>query len=138
MEYLNELVENMNFDYNSYFYYIVEKGNSEEIFEQGIAMEDEKFLSSNFLSLENMDDPLKFCKKQLKKRILKEKEMIIVECVKGEENKLILKNYEPVWNAEKQIKYIIMPENVMCYIDLDSLKVVYNLEYHYSEYPRGV
>jgi len=68
VEYLNELLENMNFDENSYFFYVVEKGTSEDIFEQGIAMEDESLLNQNIILLEDMKDPLKFCKRQLKKR----------------------------------------------------------------------
>lgn len=129
---LVELIQNLNFEDNRYFYHITSRGRGKETFESGLFMEDKNLCSTTIEVPEEMIcDPVGYCEQENRGRLSGREEMILIQCEKGEEDNLVIKSDESLWNNDSKMEYLIPPENILCYIDLETLIVTYNYEYQY-------
>ena len=76
-----------------------------------------------------LDDFEAYCDGEYKDGIVKRHEMVIIACNKGEEEYLIEESDIPKITGTQKLNYFIRPENVLGYIDLETLNVFYNPEY---------
>ena len=57
--------------------------------------------------------------------------MVIIVAPKGDE-KYLVEKYGPIWIGNQKFEYMISNENILGYVDLKSLEVIYNLECQYG------
>ena len=133
MDDVEELINNLDFENNNYYYHITGRGFGDEIINDGLYLLDKDFRSTTIrIPQEMIDDPSDYCSKEYSDgRIVKRQEMVIIGCVKGEERYLVSETY-PKWVGDAKFKYVIPSENIVGYIDLEDLSVVYNDFYEYG------
>ena len=111
---LSEVLESLkNEEELSLFFHLTSRDNGNSINENGLYMENE-ILSSSTIELDNsfFEDPEHYVDYELGNPQTREKEiMVFIECYQGEENSLI---------KESDDQYLIYPENIIGYLDLDS------------------
>lgn len=130
---LEELISNLDFENNKYFYHITSRGFGDEIIEEGLYLEDGNLNSTTIeIPKEMIEEPVKYCEGEYLDGIVKRQEMVIIGCNKGEEKYIVEKCYIPKWIEEQKFEFIIPSEYILGYIDLKTLEVVYNLEYQYG------
>lgn len=110
-----EFFENLDFDNMDYFYHITAAGNGRRIIEDGLYMEDFKLSSTtNMLTKELIEEIDEFLEKKGEQVTRKSEEMVIIACEKGDSEYLVQKRSGLSGNEE----YMILPENIIGYIDL--------------------
>ncbi len=130
MEELNNLIESLNLDELDYYYHITGSGFGADIIENGLYLEEPDLKTTTIkLPEELLNDPEEYCLSEYNNSIVKRNEMVIIGCDRGEGNEIIFKADEPKWVGDQKLTYFIRPENILGYIDLETLDVVYNSEY---------
>ena len=133
MNELEELISNLDFENNRYFYHVTGKGFGDEIIEEGLSMEDRNLNSTTIeIPIEMIEDPTTYCESEYNDGLVKRQEMVIIGCEKGEENYIVMKSDIPKWIGDQSLNYIIPSEYILGYIDLKTLNVTYNSEYQYG------
>lgn len=111
---LSEVLESLkNEEEIDLFFHLTSRENGNSINENGLYMENEK-LTSTTIELEDsfFEDPDHYVDYELGNPQTREKEiMVFVECYRGEENRLV---------KEEDGQYLIAPENIIGYLDLDT------------------
>ena len=127
---MEELIENLNLEEMNYYYHITSKGYGREILENGLYLE-ENDLSSTTIKLpdEFLDNPEEYCKSEYTNGLVKRQEMVIIGCNKGNEDYLIEQVDMPMFIGDQRLNYLIRSENILGYIDLETLNMIYNFEY---------
>jgi len=127
---VEELVESLDLVEMSYYYHITSRGLSDEILENGLYLESNK-LNSTTIKITNdiLEDFESYCKNEYVDGLVKRQEMVIIGVPKGEEGYLVEKSCMPKITANGKLNYFIRTENVLGYIDLETLEVIYNLDY---------
>ena len=128
-EELKNFFEN-NFDFNdySYFYHMTSSGTGDMILEEGLLMEEEDIYTTAIKitekDLENIDSLLESGSGKTDFR----EEMVLIATLKGEEDFLVKKGYKTSsnWVNSDRPKYVIYPENIIGYIDLEDKYLVIN------------
>lgn len=131
MDDLTELFENLDLENMSYFYHITGKGNGNKIIDEGLLLKEQNLLSTSIRISDFMiQNPIEYCKGEYQTLISKREEMVIIGCYQDEEESIV----EPTdnWRGSEQYNYIISNKNILCYIDLETLDVIYNQEYGYG------
>ena len=127
---MEELINNLDFEEMDYYYHITSKGYGNEIIENGLYMQ-EKSLKSTAIKItkEILDDFERYCESEYKTGLSNRQEMVIIGCAKGDGRYLVLECEEPIITESGKFDYFISTENILGYIDLESLNVIYNPEY---------
>ena len=130
---MQELIENLDLEEMDYYYHITSKGFGARILENGLYMQ-EADLSSTTIKLphEMLEDPEQYCKSEYTNGLVKRQEMVIIGCYKGDERHLIDQADIPELVGAQRLNYLIRSENILGYIDLETLNVIYNPEYMHS------
>lgn len=132
MDELEELIENLDLENYRYFYHITSRGKGSETLERGLYMKDKHLYSTSIeLPEEMINNPVSYCEGENQGRLNVREEMVIIQCEKGYENNLVVKSDGSIWNYNQSMKYVIPPENILCWIDLENLTVNYNYESGY-------
>ena len=127
---MEELIENLNLEEMNYYYHITSKGYGQEILENGLYMEENDLKSTTIeLPQEFLDNPEEYCKSEYTNGLVKRQEMVIIGCHKGNEEYLIEKVDIPMFIGDQKLNYLIRSENILGYIDLETLNMIYNFEY---------
>ena len=126
---MEELMENLDLEEMNYYYHITSKGYGDDILNNGLYLEENDLRSTTIKideeMLENFED---YCKQEYVDGLVKRQEMVILGCLKGDEKFLIEKTDIPNGN----LSYLIRSENILGYIDLKTLEIIYNPEYIYN------
>ena len=137
MEELQELIDNLDLEELDYYYHITGRGFGDKIIEEGLYLEQPDLKTTTIrLPQELLDDPLKYCKEEYTNGHTKRNEMVIIGCYKDEGNDIIYTADIPKWKGVQDLNYLIRTENILGYIDLDTLYVTYNPEYMDFNYRR--
>ena len=90
-----------------------------------------KELNSTTIKLSNdiLEDFENYCKNEYVDNLVKRQEMIIIGVHKGEEDYLVEKTDIPKTTDNGRLNFFIRSENILGYIDLETLEVIYNLDY---------
>ena len=127
---MEELLENLNLEEMCYYYHITSKGFGMDIIENGLYMEENDLSSTTIkLPVEFIKNSEEYCKKEYKNSHIKRQEMVLIGCYKDEENNLIERTDIAKFCGDKKLSYLIRSENILGYIDLETLNVIYNPEY---------
>ena len=127
---MDELKNNLDLEEMDYYYHITSKGFGSEIFENGLYMESPDIKSTTIkITQDIVDDLESYCEEEFEDNLVKRQEMVIIGCAKGEETYLVERCDVPRITESQRLNYYISPENILCYIDLESLNVIYNPEY---------
>lgn len=130
---LEELISNLDFENNKYFYHITGRGFADEIIEEGLYLEDSNLNSTTIeIPKEMIDDPINYCESEYTSTLVKRQEMIIIGCEKSEVSYIVEKSNIPKWIGDQKLEYVIGREYILGYIDLKTLEVTYNEEYQYG------
>lgn len=130
---LEELIFNLDFENNRYFYHITGKGFGDEIIEEGLFLEDRDLKSTTIeLPKEMINDPISYCESEYADSLVKRQEMIIIGCEKSEVSCIVEKSSIPKWVGDQKLEYIVPNDYILGYIDLKTLEVIYNEEYQYG------
>lgn len=137
MEALKELVENLDLEEFDYYYHITGKGYGDEILENGLYLK-ENDLKTTMIKLpdEMLSNPCKYCEGEYRNGIVKRQEMVLIGCYKDEGNNIIHRADIPKREGDQVLNYLVRSENILGYIDLASLELVYNPEYIDFNYRR--
>ena len=127
---MDELMECLDLGEMNYYYHITSRGLGSDILENGLYMES-KELNSTTIKLSNdiLEDFENYCKSEYVDGLVKRQEMVIIGVPKGEENYLVEETDMPKITDNGKLKYFIHSENILCYIDLETLEITYNSEY---------
>lgn len=130
---LEELIFNLDFQNNRYFYHITGKGFGDEIIEEGLFLENEDLRSTTIeLPEEMINDPITYCESEYIDALVKRQEMVIIGCAKSEVSYVVEKSSIPKWIGDQKLEYVIPNGYILGYIDLKTLEVTYNEEYQYG------
>lgn len=130
---MEELIENLNLEEMDYYYHITSKGFGMDIIENGLYMEESDLRSTTIkLPDEFLEDPVGYCRNEYKDGHVKRQEMVLIGCYKDEGERLIGRTDLPKYVGDQKLCYLIRSENIIGYIDLESLNVIYNPEYAYG------
>ena len=130
---LEELINNLDFENNRYFYHITSQGYGDEIIEEGLFLEDRNLNSTTIEIPEEMiEDPVSYCESEYVDGLIKRQEMVIICCEKGEEQYIVRNCDIPKWLGNQKLDYFIPIEYILGYIDLNTLDVKYNEECQYG------
>ena len=131
MDELQELMNSLDFENNSYFYHITGKGFGNDIINDGLYLENDDIRSTTIrIPQEMIDNPEDYCKKEYNNGIIKRQEMVLIGCDKDEEDYLITN--ADTWIGSDKFKYVIPNDYILGYIDLEDLTVTYNEYYKYG------
>lgn len=127
---MEELIESFDLGEMDYYYHITSRGLGNDILENGLYLEN-KDLSSTTIKLSNdiLEDFENYCKDEYVDDLVKRQEMVIIGVLKGEEDYLVENAYMPKITDNGKLNYFIKSENILGYIDLQTLEVIYNLDY---------
>lgn len=127
---MEELIESLDLGEMNYYYHITSRGLSSDILENGLYMES-KELNSTTIKLSNdiLEDFENYCKNEYIDNLVKRQEMIIIGVPKGEEDYLVEKTDIPKTTDNGRLNFFIRSENILGYMDLETLEVIYNLDY---------
>ena len=127
---MEELIESLDLGKMNYYYHITSRGLGSDILENGLYMES-KELNSTTIKLSNdiLEDFENYCRSEYVDNIVKRQEMIIIGVPKGEEEYLFEKTDIPKITDNGRLNFFIRSENILGYIDLETLEVIYNLDY---------
>jgi len=127
---MQELIESLDLEEFSYYYHITGKGYGNDIIENGLYMEENDLRTTTILLPQEMlDNPEEYCLSEYKNDIVKREEMVLIGCPKGDESNLVKPIGFDNWIGNQQLNYIIRSENILGYIDLETLDITYNPEY---------
>jgi len=127
---MEKLIENLDLEEMDYYYHITSKGFGMDIIENGLYMEENDLRSTTImLNEEFFKDPEGYCKREYKDGHVKRQEMVLIGCYKDEEESLVEKSDIPKFVGAQKLSYLIRSENILGYIDLETLNVIYNPEY---------
>ena len=127
---MEDLIENLNLEEMNYYYHITSKGFGTDIIENGLYMEEPDLKSTTImLDEEFFKDPEVYCKSEHKDEHVKRQEMVLIGCCKDEEEVLVERSDIPKYIGIQKLNYLIRTENILGYIDLETLNVIYNPEY---------
>lgn len=130
---MEELIENLDLEEMDYYYHITSKGFGMDIIANGLYMEENDLRSTTIkLPKDFLNDPETYCKREYQNGHIKRQEMVLIGCYKDEEGNLIEKSDIPKFVGEQKLSYLIRSENIIGYIDLETLNVIYNPEYAYG------
>ena len=130
---LEELIFNLDFQNNRYFYHITGKGFGDEIIEEGLFLENEDLRSTTIeLPEEMINDPITYCESEYIDALVNRQEMVIIGCAKSEVSYVVEKSSIPKWIGDQKLEYVIPNGYILGYIDLKTLEVTYNEEYQYG------
>ena len=130
---MEELVDNLNLEEMNYYYHITSKGFGNDIIENGLYMQENDLKSTTIkITEEFLEDPIIYCKSEYKNGHIKRQEMVIIGCYQGDESYLIQRSDAPKFVGEEKLGYFVKSENILGYIDLESLNVIFNPEYGYG------
>ena len=125
-----ELIESLDLGEMNYYYHITSRCLGDDILENGLYLEN-KDLSSTTIKLSNdiLENFENYCKGEYVDNLVKRQEMVIIGVPKDEENYLVEKAYIPKIIENQRLNYFIKSENILGYINLKTLEVIYNLDY---------
>ena len=128
MQDLEDFIKNLDYENYRYYYHITEKGLGQQALEKGLFMKEKELYTTTIeIPKEMIVDPISYCQSEYGGRFQGREEMILIECPKGEENTLVQHiGNSTFWNNDDRMKYKISPDNLLCYIDLEYLIIVYN------------
>ena len=130
---MEELLEKLDLEEMDYYYHITSKSYGMDIIENGLYMAENDLRSTTIkLPDEFFDDLEGYSRSEYKSGHVKRQEMVLIGCYKGEGNGLIRKTDIPKFFGSQKLNYLIRSENILGYIDLDTLNVIYNPEYAYG------
>ena len=131
MNELEELMESLDLENNSYFYHITSKGFGNDILENGLYLKENDIRSTTIRIPKIMiENPEEYCKNEYSNGIVKRQEMVIIGCDKDEEDYLV--SEASSWMGDEKFDYVIPSEYILGYIDLENLEVTYNESYEYG------
>ena len=123
-------MENLNLEEMDYYYHITSKGFGMDIIENGLYMEESDLRSTTImLDEEFFYNPEEYCRREYKDGIVKRQEMVLIGCYRDEEESLVERADIPKYIGDQKLDYLIRSENILGYIDLETLNVIYNPEY---------
>ena len=127
---MEDLIESLYLGEMNYYYHITSRGLGSDILKNGLYMES-KQLNSTTIKLSNdiLEDFENYCKSEYVDNLVKRQEMVIIGVPKGEEEYLVEKTDMPKITENGRFNYFIRSENILCYIDLETLEIIYNLDY---------
>ena len=127
---MEELIESLDLGEMNYYYHITSCGLGDDILENGLYLEN-KDLSSTTIKLSNdiLENFENYCKGEYIDNLVKRQEMVIIGVPKDEEDYLVEKAYIPKVIENQRLNYFIKSENILGYINLKTLEVIYNLDY---------
>ena len=127
---MEELIESLDLGEMNYYYHITSHGLGDDILENGLYLEN-KDLSSTTIKLSNdiLENFENYCKGEYIDNLVKRQEMVIIGVPKDEEDYLVEKAYIPKIIENQRLNYFIKSENILGYINLKTLEVIYNLDY---------
>ena len=127
---MEELIQSLDLGEMNYYYHITSHGLGDDILENGLYLEN-KDLSSTTVKLSNdiLENFENYCKDEYVDNLVKRQEMVIIGVPKDEEDYLVEKAYIPKKIDDRVLNYFINSENILGYIDLETLEVIYNLDY---------
>ena len=130
MEELQTLIDNLDLEELDYYYHITSRGFGDEIIEDGLYLE-EPDLRTTTIRLEQdiLDNLEEYCMGEYNDTLSKRQEMVLIGCPKGEGKFLIEETDVPRITESQKLNYLIRSENILGYIDLETLEVIYNPEY---------
>lgn len=137
MEELKELIESLDFEEFDYYYHITGKGFGDNTIQEGLYLEEPDLKTTMIkLPIEMIEDPIGYCTNEYSNGHIKRQEMVLIGCEKGEENNIINNADIPKWMGDQKLNYLVRSENILGYIDLETLDIVYNPEYIDFNYRR--
>jgi len=80
------------------------------------------------LPQEFINNPEEYCSSEFVNSIVKRNEMVIIGSPKEEGNNIIIET-DSKWIGDQELKYLIRSENILGYIDLETLDIIYNQDY---------
>ena len=123
---MEQLIENLDLEEMNYYYHITSKGYSFDILENGLYLEKDDLRSTTIkIDVEMLENFENYCSREYADGLVKRQEMVIIGCLKGDEKFLVEKTDIP----HDGLNYLIRSENILGYIDLKTLEVIYNSEY---------
>ena len=130
MDELRELIENLDLEELDYYYHITSRGYGDDIIENGLYLEESDLVTTTVkLPKEMLENPEEYCASEYSDSTTKRHEMVIIGCSKDEGNNIIFNADIPKWLGDQELRYLIRSENILGYIDLETLDVEYNPEY---------
>lgn len=133
---MQELIESLNLEEFDYYYHITGKGYGTDIIENGLYLEECDLKTTTIeLPQEFINNPEEYCSSEFVNSIVKRNEMVIIGSTKEEGNNIIIET-EPKWIGDQELKYLIRSENILGYIDLETLDITYNQDYIDFNYRR--
>ena len=127
---MEELIENLDLEEMDYYYHITSKGFGMDIIENGLYMEENDLRSTTImLDEEFFKDTEGYCRREHKDGHVKRQEMVLIGCYKDEGSSLVERTDIPKFVGDQKLGYLIRSENILGYIDLETLNVIYNPEY---------
>jgi len=126
---MEELIESLNLEEFDYYYHITGKGYGDEIIENGLYLEECDLKTTTIkLPQEFINNPEEYCSSEFVNSIVKRNEMVIIGSPKEEGNNIIIET-DSKWIGDQELKYLIRSENILGYIDLETLDIIYNQDY---------
>ena len=127
---MEELIESLDLGEMNYYYHITSRGLGDDILENGLYLESND-LSSTTIKLSNdiLEDFENYCRNEYVDNLVKRQEMVIIGVPKDEEDYLVEKAYISKITDNGKLDYFIKSENILGYINLETLEVIYNLDY---------
>ena len=137
MEELIGLIESLDFEEFDYYYHITGRGFGNDAINEGLYLE-EPDLKTTMIKLpkEMIEDPIEYCANEYSDGLVKRQEMVIIGCEKDLGNSIIEESDIPKWIGDQKLNYLVRSENILGYIDLETLNITYNPEYIDFNYRR--